>query len=119
MSILEGKRILMVEDSPVVADVTTQILQDLGCLVVGPAPNMARARELAEEEALDAAIIDLRVRGEKAYPICEILASRGVPFLLTSGYADWDLPAKWADRPTLAKPYELKDVEIGLVGLLN
>lgn len=117
MSTLEGKRILVVEDSPVVAEVSQQMLQDLGCEVVGPAPNMALARSLAEEEPFDAAILDVRIRGEKAFSICEILASRGIPFLLTSGYGSWDLPVKWADSPTMAKPYTRDDLEIGLAGL--
>ena len=119
MSILEGKRILVVEDSPVVAELADEMLRNLGCVVIGPAPNMAQAREFAEEEPLDAAIVDVRIRGEKAFPICEILASRSVPFLLTSGYGDWDLPLKWADSPTLPKPYTLEDVEIGLAQLLT
>jgi CheY-like chemotaxis protein len=116
---LEGKRILIVEDSPVVAELTEQMVRELGCVAVGPAPNLAVARELAEREALDAAIVDLRVRGEKAYPVCEILDQRGVPFLLTSGYGDWDLPSQWTDRPSLAKPYDLKDVEVGLTQLFE
>jgi CheY-like chemotaxis protein len=62
MSVLAGKRILVVEDSPVVADVTEQILQRLGCIPVGPAPNMAFARELAEHDSIDAAIVDIRIR---------------------------------------------------------
>jgi hypothetical protein len=55
--------------------------------------------------------------GEKAYAICDILTKRGIPFMLTSGRADWDLPVKWADRPSLAKPYTLADVEAGLTGI--
>ena len=44
---LKGRRILVVEDSPVVGPFTAELLADLGCEVVGPAPNMAAARELA------------------------------------------------------------------------
>ena len=117
MSLLEGKRILVVEDSPVVAELVVEILEQLGCVVVGPAPNMAQARIFAAEEPLDAAIVDVRIRGEKAFPVCEILASRSVPFLLTSGYGSWDLPVKWADNSTLAKPYTFEDVKVGLEGL--
>jgi hypothetical protein len=80
---------------------------------------MALARKLAEHERIDAAIVDIRIRGEKAFAICEILSGRGIPFLLTSGFAHWDLPLKWADRPSLAKPYTLQDVELGLTELLG
>ena len=116
---LTGRRILLVEDSPVVAPFTKQILEELGCDVVGPALNMASARELAQAEHLDAAIVDIRIRGDKSFPICEILAERGVPFVLTSGYADWPTPEKWQDRPQLPKPYTIDDVEVALLQLLD
>ena len=53
---LTGRRILVVEDSPVVAPFTVDLLGELGCEVVGPAPNMAAARELAEEGGYEAAL---------------------------------------------------------------
>jgi len=42
-----------------------------------------------------------------------------VPFLLTSGYADWQMPDKWEDRPRLHKPYTIDDVERALAKLLG
>jgi CheY-like chemotaxis protein len=116
---LEGRRILIVEDSPVVAPFTAEALDELGCAVVGPAPNMAVARQLVEDEQLDAAIVDVHIRGERAFPLCELLDSKGVPFVLTSGYADWQMPDKWEDRPRLQKPYTVEQVEEALIGLLS
>ena len=102
---LSGRRILVVEDSPVVAEDSVDILQSLGCTVVGPAGNMAPALQLAEHEDIDAAIVDINIRGGKAFSVLKILEDRQIPFLLTSGYADWTMPEEWADRPRLAKPY--------------
>jgi CheY-like chemotaxis protein len=45
---LRGKRVLVIEDSPVVAEFVAEALESLGCEVVGPARNMAVARELAD-----------------------------------------------------------------------
>ena len=109
----------MVEDSPVVAPFTADLLVELGCIVVGPAPNMAMARELAEAGEFDAAIVDIHIRGERSFPICEILEQKGVPFLLTSGYADRQMPDQWKDRPRLNKPYTLDDVSEALTKLLD
>ena len=117
MDELAGRRILVVEDSPVVAPFTGDLLTELGCVPVGPATNMFAARDLAETEEFDAAIVDLHIRGEKVYGICEILAARGIPFLITSGYADWRMPDKWQDRPRLAKPYKLDDIREALEAL--
>jgi len=114
-----GRRILVVEDSPVVGPFTADVLTDLGCDVVGPAPNMAAARELIETEDVDGALMDVHIRGERVFPLCELLEERGVPFVLTSGYADWTMPEKWRGRPRLQKPYTIDDVADALAGLLD
>ena len=102
---VSGRRIFVVEDSPVVADDSAEILQELGCTVIGPAGTMASALQLAEAEEFDAAIVDLNIRGGKSFAVLKILQARGIPFLVTSGYADWTMPEEWMERPRLPKPY--------------
>jgi CheY-like chemotaxis protein len=116
---LKGRRILVVEDSPVVAPFTADALDELGCVVVGPAPNMAAARELVEAGGFDAAMMDIHIRGAYVFPLCEMLETKSVPFLLTSGYADWQMPEKWEDRPRLQKPYTIDQVEKALNALFD
>ncbi len=116
---LEGRRIFVVEDSPVVADDSTEILQELGCTVVGPAGNMASALQLAEAEEFDAAIVDINIRGGKSFAVVRVLEARGIPFLLTSGYADWTMPEEWVDRPRLPKPYTPDMLRVKLAELLS
>ena len=115
---LVGRRILVVEDSPVVLAFIVEVLDELGCTVLGPAQNMAVARELAEHEDCDAALIDIRIRGEKSFPICDILAARGTPFILTSGYADWPVPDRWQDSLKVPKPFKLEDLQAALQQVL-
>jgi CheY-like chemotaxis protein len=117
MNELTGRRILVVEDSPVVAPFTQEVLEELGCIIVGPAGNLASARELAEAEEIDAAILDINIRGDKSFAVCDILDRRDVPFVLTSGYAGGVVPEKWQNRPRLPKPYTLSDVEAALLAL--
>ncbi|HVM21781.1 MAG TPA: response regulator [Sphingomicrobium sp.] len=114
---LAGRRILVVEDSPVVAPFTVDLLEELGCTVVGPAPNMAAARECIEAGAFDAAMMDIHIRGERVFALCEALAAKDVPFIFTSGYADSGMPDKWQDRPRLQKPYTIDQVEEALSAL--
>ena len=119
MSEIAGRKILVIEDSPVVAEFVVDLLDELGCEVVGPAPNMAAAREMIESETFDAALVDIHIRGERVFPLCEILEAKRAPFILTSGYADWGMPEKWDDRPRLQKPYTLEDVEQALTKLIG
>jgi CheY-like chemotaxis protein len=116
---LKGRRILVVEDSPVVGPFTVDLLDELGCKVIGPAPNMAAARELVEAGEFDAALMDIHIRGERVFPLCEMLEARGLPFVFTSGYADRNMPEKWEDRPRLQKPYTVDQVEKALAALFD
>jgi CheY-like chemotaxis protein len=116
---LAGSRILVVEDSPVVGPFTADLLGELGFVVVGPAPNMAAARELIEDGVFDAALMDVHIRGERVFPLCDLLDAMGVPFVLTSGYGDWQVPEKLEKRPRLQKPYTIAQVEKALNKLLR
>lgn len=115
---LTARRVLLVEDSPVLGEVVAAMLADLGCQVVGPIGNMAYALEAAAGEPLDAAVIDLNIRGGKVYPVARTLSRRGIPFLVVSGYGDFSMPDEWRDRPTLTKPFTAEALEAELRALL-
>ncbi|MDQ3470956.1 MAG: response regulator [Pseudomonadota bacterium] len=115
---LHGRRIFVVEDSPVVADDSAETLKELGCTVIGPAGNMASALQLAESEDFDAAIVDINIRGGKSFAVLRILQAKGIPFLLASGYADWTMPEEWEERPRLPKPYSPDMLRVRLSELL-
>ena len=110
---------LVIEDSPVVGAFVADALHELGYEVVGPAPNFAVARELIDGEEFDAALVDVFIRGERVFPLCELLVRKDVPFVLTSGYADWQIPEQWEDRPRLNKPYVIDQLDEALAGLFR
>jgi len=62
--------------------------------------------------------MDVHIRGERVFPLCEVLDDQGIPFILTSGYADWAMPDKWQERPRLLKPYTIDQVQSALEDLL-
>ena len=101
------------------APFTADVLIDLGCEVIGPAPNMAAARDLVEDGEFDAAIMDIHIRGERVFPLCEALSAKGIPFVLTSGYADWHMPEPWQHAPRLQKPYTIDQVQAALSAVLS
>lgn len=116
---LKGLRVLVVEDSPVVAMALCDMLEDMGCVVSASAPNMASALEAIEDNAFDAAIIDLNIRGMKSYSLLRLLDQRDKPFLISSGYADWTMPEEWQDRPRLPKPFGASLLRVRLNELLG
>lgn len=102
---LAGRRVLVVEDEMLIAMSIEETLQGLGCVVVGPVGKLDDALRLAGDEALDAAVLDVTIRGGHVYPVAERLIARGVPFVLASGYGEWALPENLRDRPRLTKPF--------------
>ena len=107
---LANRRILVVEDDLAIAVLIEEVLQDIGCVVVGPVGKLDAALRLASEEALDAAILDITIRGGKVFPVVQHLQARGVPFALASGYGDWALPEALRNQPRLVKPFTAGDL---------
>lgn len=118
---LEGRRVLVVEDEALLALDLEDGLRDVGCDVVGPAGNLAKALELVEREGLDAAILDVNLAGERVTPVAEILARRGIPFVFATAYfgADDLYPPTVKDVPRLAKPYTVAQAVATLRRLLE
>lgn len=102
---LEGLKVLVVEDNLLLAEVTKILLEDSGCQVVGPAGWLRRGLELARDEPLDGAILDINLHGEMSFAVAEVLHSRGVPFVFVTGYEDRSIvPMAFRSAPRLEKP---------------
>lgn len=92
-------------------------LEEAGATVVGPVPSVADALMLlAKNGALDGAVLDLNLRGEKAFPVADALRERGVPFVLATGYEPWALPNAYRDLPRCDKPVDLRRLTRALFG---
>lgn len=103
--LLEGLRVLVVEDNLLLAEVTKILLEEGGCQVVGPAGWLQRGLELAEHEPLDGAILDINLHGDMSFAIAEVLSRRGVPFVFVTGYEDRSIvPMAYRSAPRLDKP---------------
>ena len=76
--IAEGRRILVVEDEMSIVAMIEETLLELGAEVVGPTAWLDAALPLAQEAPIDAAVLDVNIRGGRSYPTADILAERGV-----------------------------------------
>lgn len=113
---LAGLRVLVVEDSLLVADMIAELLEDAGVTVVGPVGRVPAALALAEREALDGALLDVNLAGQHSGPIAAALHIRGIPFIFLTGYSDAGaLPAEFRDMPQMAKPFRQRDLEARMV----
>ena len=85
---LRGRRILVLEDELLISMLLEDMLADLGCVVVGPAGDIAQAEILALNEDIDAAILDVHVGGRTSHSVAERLQQRNIPILVASGLDD-------------------------------
>jgi CheY-like chemotaxis protein len=114
---LFGKRILLVEDEPVVAMLAEDLLTDLGCVVVGPAVRLKEGLALVERERLDLALLDINLGADTSFPIAAALSERQIPFAFATGYGALAHP--FDDAPVISKPYTSDDLRLLLEGLLS
>ena len=113
---LAGKRVLVVEDEPIVAMTVEDMLISLGCEVVGPASHRTPALELAETATLDAAVLDININAGRSYPVADALRRRAIPFLFATGYGEEGIE-NGAKAPVLQKPYRQDQIETALSDL--
>ena len=64
---------------------------------------------------MDAAVLDVNVRGEMVFPVAEELKARGVPMVFCTGYADLQaIPEPLQGQVRLSKPCAAASVEKAL-----
>lgn len=102
---LKGLAVLIVEDEFYLADDLAAALTGVGARVLGPFGRVEDASRLIEGgEAVDLAILDIDLVGDRVFPVADLLRARGAPFLFATGYDPEVIPARFADVPRLEKP---------------
>jgi DNA-binding response OmpR family regulator len=121
---LQGMRILVVEDEALISMLLEDGLNDAGAEVIGPAASVEEALGLIEGAHLDgglsAAVLDINLIGQTVIPVADRLAALGVPFLFTTGYTGEGRRGLHEAAPTLVKPFDghtlpdiIKDLTVG------
>ena len=107
---LTGKRVLVVEDESMASMLMEELLEFLGCEVVGVAARLEEAQGLAKIVTIDIATLDVNLAGQMSYPVAVILRSRDIPFIFATGYRSLALPPELRGAVVLTKPYSCAPV---------
>jgi CheY-like chemotaxis protein len=106
---LAGRRVLVAEDEYLLAEELREALVELGAAVVGPFASVAEVCQAIEAEPrLDAAVLDINLRGEMVYPAADRLKARGTPFVFATAYGAEAIVERFQDVPRTTKPVGAK-----------
>jgi len=105
---LQGWRVLVVEDEAPIGLLFEDSLIDAGAEVIGPADSVEEALGLiaAAGQGLSAAVLDINLQGAAVWSVADHLAALGVPFVFATGYGEQCARGLHAARPLLAKPFD-------------
>ena len=108
------RRILIVEDEPLVAFDNEHMLGEAGYEVVATVDSLADARPVIEsEEQLDLVLTDIRLSGDgDGTDVARIARERGIPVLFVTGFCP--IEAQSLAVGCLAKPYTDKVLRAAL-----
>ncbi|MWD26382.1 GAF domain-containing protein [Aquicoccus sp. SCR17] len=111
---------LVVEDNMIIAMDAADILRDLGAQNVHIASTVAEALRITEANSIAFAVLDINLGSETSLPVAQVLHSRGVPFVLASGYAgQGDSMARFPQAPVISKPFTVETLSRSLSRLMG
>jgi len=111
-------RVLVVEDEYLIRMLLEDMLEELGYDMAAGVGTITEASAAAENGDFHAAILDVNLDGQEIYPVADILAKRGLPFVFVTGYGARTLPDPHRGRPALQKPFQAEQLKAALAGLL-
>jgi len=103
-------RILIVEDEPLIAMELHRLVVQAGLDVSGPAGTLDQALDLASDETLTGAILDINLGMETSYSAADRLIGNGVPVIFVTGYAAETVPERFAAHTVLQKPLDSRSL---------
>jgi CheY-like chemotaxis protein len=111
-------RVLVVEDEYLIRMLLEDMLAELGYDVAAAVDSIAKASAFATDGEFDVAILDVNLDGEEIFPVADILAKRGLPFVFVSGHGEQSLLERFRGRPSLQKPFQSEQIKTTLAKLL-
>jgi len=109
--LLDGLRILLLEDEFLIAMDVEQLCRDHGASEVTIMRNLSEIDQQSSSIQFDAAIIDLMLGGESTLDFAKSLYNRKVPFIFASGYSDGaEIETDFPGVILVSKPYSGADL---------
>ncbi len=117
---LQNRRILIVEDDYLIAQIVTDFLEDAGATIIAQISSVDEAVAYIQEHSatIDCAVVDLNLHGKRSYPVADALTDKGITFIFATGYGGGALDMPYGNHPRCEKPFT-QDRLIAALAALN
>ena len=106
------RRLVIVEDEPLISIMIEEIAVDLGWKVEGCAYSEKEALALLEICTPTLALLDINLGPTTSLEVAAACRSRGIPIVFTTGYTVSQIPEECGNAPIIAKPFSPEDLAI-------
>ena len=101
----EKRRILILEDEPIIGLDLEMMLRQGGCEPIGPISNLNQTLSIVQRDRIDAAVLDINLDVEMVFEVADALAMRQLFFVFLAVDRRQVLPERFRQRPIFYKPY--------------
>lgn len=115
--ILAGRRLLVIEDEPLIALGLVSSLEVAGAEVGRPVGTEKEALAAIERGGFDAALLDANLHGKPVDAIAAALTRKSIPFVFVTGYGRESLPESFRRAAVLSKPFSDKQLLDAIIAL--
>lgn len=118
-SILDGARVLILEDDYYLATDLQRAMEEAGAVVIGPFSREADVGPSLGSDRPDCAFIDINLGGGPSFEVPRELMRIDVPFAIVTGYDEDTIPSEFAVVRKFEKPIHARmavDVARQLLG---
>lgn len=112
---LDGIRILIVEDEPLIALDAGLLIVASGGIIAGIARSLGEAREAIKMPGFDCVMLDVNLGGVLAFEIAHDLENHGVPFFFCTAYKE-PFPG-FEHHPQVSKPFNKETIANAVLSL--
>ncbi len=110
-------RVLVIEDEPLIALMLETMVEDAGHTLAAGAGSVGEAIDRLDAVEVEAAVLDVNLRGASSLPVAEALRRRGIAFVVVSGYRSDQVRALGFAEPHVRKPVRECELVAALTAL--
>jgi CheY-like chemotaxis protein len=100
---INGLRVLVVEDSAVLAELIEDMLTDAGAVVVGSASSVDAAFDELRRQSVDLVCLDIMLGAELSFTIADALTMQHIPFVFVTACNPAIVPDRHRRQPLIDK----------------